>query len=1066
MIEDQYDLSPLQQGMLFHHLSGEDPGVDVEQIVIDLREPVKVPALRDAWQYVLDRHAVLRTALVWHAVDVPLQQVHRDVKIAISYEDWRLQTSIKVEKATTDYLRAERRRGFDLRQPPLMRLAVFQLRDAKFRLICTFHHILMDGRGFTIVLRDVFSFYDGLVKGRRPQCQAPRPYHDYIEWIKKQDQSGAFQFWHDKLRGFTAPTPLVSDLDPDSAAEQDRYGEQETRLSAECTSQLRTMLKKENLTFNTLVQGAWALLLNRYIGQDDIIFGATKTTRHSSIEGADSMVGLFLATLPVRVKVEPEAQIVLWLKRVRQEWISLREYEHTSLVAVKEASSVSPEATLFESLVVYEKEFFGKVLQDQGGPWQNRDFRLLEQPNYPLSLMVCGGPELLLKIDYDSRRFSGSTIARMLDHVRTLLESIAGNPEQTVSTLDILTPAERRRMVVEWNECTQRKYPRASCVPELVEHQVARTPSATAVVFGNNSLTYEELNVRANRLAHYLRELGVGPDVLVGICVERSSDMLVGLLGILKAGGAYVPLDPAYPIERLAYMVEQSKMTVMLTDARLESRLRNCEARVVCLDSDWGRIARHSEENCVVEATPENLAYVIYTSGSTGKPKGVQITHRALVNFLYSMRRLLGMASDDILLAVTTISFDIAALELYLPLIVGAKVIIVDRETAKDAPRLRDALEDSRATVMQATPSTWRMLVEAAWRGSTPLNTVIFGGEALSRDLADQLLQRVPIVWNMYGPTEATVWSTAWQVTRGTGPILIGRPVANTRVYILDRRGQPVPVGVAGELCIGGDGVGRGYLGYADLTEERFLKDHFSCQPGSHFYRTGDLARYRDDGNIEYLGRIDHQIKIRGFRVEPGEIEAVLAEHPDVCQSAVVAREFKPGDTRLFAYVVPEHGIQPSPADLRIFLKERLPDHMVPAGFVILPELPLTPNGKVDRSALPEPTQHSEAQRQFTEPGTDVELMLAAIWQDVLGVERIGMQDNFFDLGGHSLSAMQIAFRIRQVFNIDFPLRSFFEAPVLGAQAQQLQEKLLEQADPRKLEELINEAEEAPSSDG
>ena len=565
----------------------------------------------------------------------------------------------------------------------------------------------------------------------------------------------------------------------------------------------------------------------------------------------------------------------------------------------------------------------------------------------------------------------------------------------------------------------------------LIEAQSARTPEAVAVVFGDRLLTYRELDARANRLAHRLRSLGVGPEILVGICLERSPEMVVGLLGVLKAGGAYVPLDPAFPPGRIAMMLDDAGVRVLLTQRDLRESLDAGDAEVVCLDSDRSGIEEAADTSPGVAVSPENLAYVIYTSGSTGKPKGVQVPHGALTNFLASMAGLLGVTDRDALLAVTTLSFDIAALEIYLPLTVGARVEIAPRDVAADGARLADRLARGDVSILQATPATWRLLLEGGWSG-TPGLSILCGGEALPRALADRLVDKGKVLWNLYGPTETTIWSSLAKVGPGGDPVTIGRPIAQTQLYVLDARLLPVPVGVTGELYIGGAGVARGYYGRPGLTGERFLPDPFGKVPGARIYKTGDLARWRSDGTLECLGRADHQVKIRGFRVELGEIEAALARHPSVRESAVVAREDATGEQALFAYVAFREGMAAPASDLRRWIGEGLPDYMVPSAFVALDALPLTPNGKVDRNALPAPDQGSEAGLDYVPPRGPIEEALVGIWGDLLGRDRVGVRDNFFELGGHSLFATQLLARLRDTFAVEPTLRDFLDDPTVA----------------------------------
>ncbi|GAX38795.1 amino acid adenylation domain-containing protein [Nodularia sp. NIES-3585] len=633
--------------------------------------------------------------------------------------------------------------------------------------------------------------------------------------------------------------------------------------------------------------------------------------------------------------------------------------------------------------------------------------------------------------EYNTDLFDSSTIERMASHFVTMLEAIVANPQQRINQLPLLTASEQQQLLVEWND-TQIDYPHDLCIHQLFEQQVERTPHAVAVVYEHQQLTYAQLNSRANQLAHYLRSLGVSADVLVGICVERSIDMIVGLLGILKAGGAYVPLDPEYPTERLSFMLEDAQVSVLLTQQHLKGKLPQHQAQLVCLDTDWQLISRLNQKNPITGVQASNLAYVIYTSGSTGQPKGVQISHEGVSNFLFAMQERPGITKQDILLGITTVAFDIAGLEIFLPIIVGACLVIANREVTFDGRQLLDLLVQSQATIMQATPATWRLLLEANYQSSHL--KVLCGGEALPWELANQLCARSASLWNLYGPTETTIWSTVYQVESKESLISIGRAIANTQLYILDQNLQLVPVGVPGELHIGGAGLARGYLNRPDLTEEKFIPNPFDnskiSSQQSKLYKTGDSARYLPNGQIEYLGRIDNQVKIRGFRIELGEIEAVLSQNENIQTSCVIAREDTPGDQRLVAYIVlqPEQTLTLSV--LRQFLKAKLPDYMVPSAIVFLETLPLTPNGKVDRHALSVPL-NSSVSDTFVSPRNTVELQLVQIWSKILKVENVGVKDNFFDLGGHSLLAPYLMTQIKRQFGKDIPLAMLFQHPTI-----------------------------------
>jgi amino acid adenylation domain-containing protein len=610
---------------------------------------------------------------------------------------------------------------------------------------------------------------------------------------------------------------------------------------------------------------------------------------------------------------------------------------------------------------------------------------------------------------------------------------------QTIDKPSERTPEQKRALA---SRLLQQREAAQAAVHRLFESQVERTPEAIAISFGDVTLTYHELNQRANRLGHRLRRLGVGAEKLVGLCANRSPEMLVGLLGILKAGGAYVPLDPSFPEARLSFMLDDARVPVLVTEQALRERLPVDGPQLVCLDADWEGIEDESPENLKGGAVAQSLAYVIYTSGSTGRPKGVMIPHSALVNLLRSMQRILGFTSQDVLLAVTTLSFDIAGLELYVPLIAGGRVDLVSRDEAADGLRLAERLAHGGITYLQATPATWRLLLEAGWPGSPEL-TMLCGGETLPRALADRLIDKGKTLWNLYGPTETTIWSSVARVEPSEGSVPIGRPIAETQMYVLDSRLRPVPVGVTGELYIGGAGVARGYWNRPGLTSERFLPDVISKTPDARLYRTGDLARWRSDGSLECLGRVDHQVKIRGYRVELGEIESAIARHPAVSEAVVTVKPDSSGELALIAYTVARPGLDGSPAEVRRFLMESLPDYMIPAAFLTLDSLPLTPNGKIDRSALPDPNGARDSSAAlYVPPRSPVEEAVASVWAELLGLERVGAHDNFFELGGHSLFATQVLARIRDTFSIDAPLRDFLDEPTVAGLSRVIEKEL------------------------
>jgi amino acid adenylation domain-containing protein/non-ribosomal peptide synthase protein (TIGR01720 family) len=908
-VHDLYPLSPMQEGLLFHTLYAPESGVYFEQFHFTLEGELNLSAFQQAWQQIINRHTILRTGFVWEGLEKPAQIVYKQVKLPWVQLDWRELTTIEQQKRLVAFLTQDKKSGFDLTKAPLMRCTLIQLADEIYNFIWSFHHILLDGWCLSIIFKEVQTNYEAFCQEKIPRLEQPRPYREYIAWLQQQDISKAKAFWTEQLKGFMAPTPFQVDNRTDNANSQKYYKEQRFALSKTTTEALQSYVRQHHLTLNTLVQGAWALLLNRYSFETDVVFGATVSGRPAIIAGVESMVGLFINTLPVRVQVSSKTLLLPWLQQLHAQQVEREQYSYTPLVDIQGWSDVPASVPLFESIMAFENYPIDSTLREK--PSEHLNIRLVhaaEMTNYPLTMMVeISDSKLLFKVLYETVRFTADTIARMMGHVETLLESMVDNPERRLGEFSLLASAERHQLLVAWNN-THTEYPKDQCIHQLFEAQVERTQETIAVLFEDQQLTYQELNQKANQLAYHLQTLGVKPEVLVGICVERSIEMVIGLLGILKAGGAYVPLEPSYPQKRLAFMLEDSQLLLLLTQEKLTAKLPESKIQIICLDTDWRIISKARQENPVTAVGPNNLAYVIYTSGSTGKPKGVQIAHQSVTNFLNAMRQVPGLTDRDILLAVTTVSFDIAVLELYLPLMVGARIMLVSSEMAFDGAQLLDKLNHYNITVMQATPATWRMLLAAGWEGS-PFLKILVGGDALPRDLAQQLQEKGAQVWNLYGPTETTVWSANYQI--GVAPALtfdtaesIGSPIANTQIYILDQNEQPTSIGIPGELHIGGAGLARGYLNRPDYSSEKFIPNPFSDEPGSRLYKTGDLARYLPDGNIEYLSRLDNQVKIRGFRIELSEIEAVLLQHPLVLEAVLTCAEAQPNDQRLVAYLV------------------------------------------------------------------------------------------------------------------------------------------------------------------
>jgi natural product biosynthesis luciferase-like monooxygenase protein len=1411
---ETYPLSPMQQGLLFHHLASAHSGVDLEQIVFSLREDLDLAAFGRAWEQVAARHEVLRTAFRWEGIDEPVQEVRPAAAIPIAVHEWRGLAAAERRARLDEFLAHDRQRGFDLREAPLSRVAVFRAPDGAVEVVWSFPHIILDGRSFPIVLGELFDGYDANRRGESLELAPPPRFRDHVAWLAQQDRAAAEGFWRERLAGFASPTAFPGPPALELAPER---GHRELRVSRETTAALTRLAERGGFSLATVVQGALALVLGRYAGEREVVFGATRACRRSGSPGAERAVGVLINTLPVRVALEPDRPAAEWLRELWLRERAATPHEHAPLVDVQSWSEVQPGSALFRCLLVFDRASIGAEMRARGGAFERRDFRLVERTSYPLTLYAYGEPELWLRLAYDSPPLDAGAAERMLGHLETALAAIAADPERRISQLPILRADEERWLLrVASGERTEAPAP--GCVHHAIEAQARATPDAVALVFRDRELSYRELDARADRLAHRLVRLGVGPETRVAVCLERSLELPVTLLAIHKAGGAYVPLDPHYPAERLAFMLEDSGAAVLVTEQKLAPRLPADRVRTLRLDADAAAIASEPASRCDGGAEGSNLAYLIYTSGSTGRPKGVLVEHRSVLNFFAGMDRWLRGERPGTWLAVTSLCFDISVLELLWTLARGFRVVVSEDEhrsaSAAPAPRAGRAarpLELSLfyfASAERGAGDKYRLLLEGAkfadahgfaavwtperhfhafgglypnpavasaaiaavtsrvgiragsvvlplhhparvaeewalvdnlshgrvgisfasgwqpndfvlrpeayasareqiyagietvrrlWRGEAvefpgpngepvatrtlprPLQpelpvwvtaagsaetyrrageiganvlthllgqsleelaeriesyrkaraargldpeagrvtlmlhtfvgddaeavrrtvrgpmieylgsslglikgfaaawtafkrrsdgtthadldlatlapeeleglleysferyfessalfgtpescaemlgrlhaigvdevaclvdfgvetdvalahlphlvrahelalragasaagdsiaelirrhrvthlqctpslaallvadpdaraalgsvaTLCVGGEAFPAALAADLFRAgCREVWNLYGPTETTIWSSIERVEAGADPIPLGEPIANTELHVLDAALRPVPIGVPGELAIGGRGVARGYWKRPELTAERFVPDPFRAEAGARLYRTGDLVRRRADGAIEFLGRMDQQVKIRGHRVELGEIEAALGRHPTVREAVVVLREDDPGEPRLVAYLIAQPGRAIVAAELRRFLREALPEFMIPSHFVALARFPQTPNRKLDRKALPPPGE-APAAAPRAGAANEVEERIARIWREVLRVAEVGREDNFFDLGGHSLLAVKVHRQLVEAFAREIAITDLFRFPTVRALAEHL----------------------------
>lgn len=1027
-------LSFAQEQVWMHgQLAGDIP-IYNESITIRRRGPLNFAVLERCLLEIIRRHEAWRTAF-----DViggkPVQVVDQGpVRFPLPVVDLRHLEEPAREQEASRVATSEAQKPFDLKRGPLLRALLVSLADDDHRLYMTFHHIIFDAfSAYRVFLPELVALYEAFSAGQPSPLPEPRlQYGDYAYWQRPRSQESAWseqmEFWRKKFPGDIPILHWPNDRSR-PAVQSHRGTNQKFSLPLELVRSLRAYCQEAGASLYMGLVSAFAAVLHRYTGQEEIILGCLSAGR--TRPELEKMAGCFVNPFPLRIRFSGDPNFHELLSSVRQEVLDGLAQDELPFARVVRTLHVRPDASrnpLFQIILSLQPQL--PVVD----PAWNLTTEDVSNGGSKLDLLVVADDReegIFGPITFNPDLFDPGTISGMVEHWQTLLKAAIAEPNRRVSELPILTEAAEHRILVEWNE-RQQGYPAVS-THELFEAQVERSPESVAAIFEDQQLTYRELDARANQLARFLRKQGVGPDVLVGISIARSIEMLTALLAVWKAGGAYVPLEPDYPAERLTFMVRDSGLKLVVTEEEYRRVFSPLGARIVCLDSDEAEICREDRAWLRSCTSPSNLAYVIYTSGSTGNPKGVQIEHRSVVNFLLSMQSRPGLSKEDVLLAVTTISFDIAGLELYLPLSVGAHLVLAPRDMARDPERLAKLLADSRATCMQATPATWRMLINGGWPGDQSLK-VLCGGESLDADLAAKLLERSRKVWNLYGPTETTIWSTVHQVTSAEEPVPIGHPIANTEIYVLDDRLRPVPPGVAGDVYIGGEGLARGYLNRPDLTAEKFIPHPFPREgSGRRIYKTGDVGCYRADGTLLLSGRGDDQVKVRGYRIEPNEIVATLNRHRTVRASVVVAREEASGEKRLVAYVVGCKGSALCESDLREHLRVYLPEYMIPSVFVEMESLPLNSNGKIERKALPVPTTENTLRDEMQrEPASPIEKRVAETLAGLLEVHAVGSGDNFFDLGGHSLLATQFISHLRDSFGVELTLRHLFDMPTVA----------------------------------
>jgi len=988
-----------------------------------LKGRLNVVVLELSFKEIVRRHEALRTTFA--TVDgQPVQVVGEKFNFRLQVLDLQQLAETEREEKVKQLATEEASKPFDLSKGPLLRASLLQLDAEKYVLLLTLHHIIFDCWSIGVFLQELAALYEAFLMAKpSPLPELSIQYADFAiwqrEWLTGDRLQTQLNYWEKQLSGAPPLLELPADR-PRPPAQTYRGGKESFLIPRTLTEALKKLSRQENVTLFMTLLAAFKTLLYRYTGQADIPVGSPIANRNrAEIQG---LIGFFVNTLVLRTDLSGDLTFRQLLDRIRE--MSLEAYAHQDLPFEKLVEELQPDRNLSYN-PLFQVAFVLQTAPVAAESIAGLNLTLLDVENQTAKVDLTlyleeKQEEISGHFEYSTDLFDAATIRRMAGHFLTLLEGIAANPERRIEELPLLGEKERHQLLVEWND-TRSNYPSDRCIHQLFEAQVDRTPDAIAVVFEDQKLTYRELNERANQVAHYLQKLGVKPEVLVGICTERSLSMVVGILGILKAGGAYIPLAPDYPQERLAYMLADSQVSVLLTQHKILASLPKHQAQVICLDADWDLISQEPEDEPVSGVQPRNLAYIIYTSGSTGKPKGTMILHQGVVNYLSWCTKAYAVADADGAPVNSSISFDATITSLFSPLLVGRKVVMLPEN--QELESLSDALHcQNNFSLVKIAPAQLEMLGHLLPQKQVTTGTKAFivGGEALSAKIVSfwQTIAPHTKLINEYGPTETVVGCCVYEVSAQTslsGPIPIGRPIANTQLYILDRYLQPAPIGVGGELHIGGAGLARGYLNRSELTAEKFIQNPYSDEPDARLYKTGDLARYLPDGNIEYLGRIDSQVKIRGYRIELGEIEETLRQHSAVRDAVAIARDDGSGNKRLVAYLVLNQDKLPSISNLRAYLQEKLPEYMVPAVFVTLESLPLTPNGKVDRKALPAPDRdRPELEEAFAAPSTAIEKILAEIWAQVLGLEQVGIDDNFFELGGDSILSIQVISKANQ----------------------------------------------------
>ncbi|MEK3889669.1 amino acid adenylation domain-containing protein [Bacillus sp. FSL K6-3431] len=1046
-MEDIYTLSPVQQSMIFHHIYSPDSSVTVEQTVFSIESNIDIEVFERVWQTILDRHESLRASYHWGELEEPVQIIHKNIKVPFQVLDWTNFSENEGNQKLELLIEEDRKRGFDLSKPPLMRILVVKRDESLYDVIWTHHHLLLDGWCNSILFKEIGALYKAYCAGEKVELGNALPFKDYIKWLRRQDRKKAEQFWRKALDGLKTPIRF-NNIFPVKAGsdELSTFGDVVYELSQEKQQVIQNFARKHRITLNTMVQGAWAILLNRYSGEKDITFGVTSSGRPADLKGSDSMIGCFMNTLPFRVKVNPTLNLIPWLKDLQLKLAEMRQYEYTSLADIRSWSDVSRNSALYdlyESIVIVENYPFDAALKDGIGSLHVKSIRIEEQMDYPLVVYCNLQPELHFKLLFDSRFLDETEANQILAHLINILCEMINTEDGQLGEVSMILEKELRHILIDSNS-TSMDYPIDQCFQDLFAAQVKTRLDQPAIIQNGEGFSYKELDILSNKLAHKLINLGVAPEIPVGLYVERSFKMVVGILGILKAGGAFLPIDADYPGDRVNMMLKDAQVPVLLTQADLVQKIRSYEGRTVCLDSEWDLVLKEPGDQPISRVNPKNLAYIIYTSGSSGRPKGVMMPHEAIVSHSIDIIKRFELTPEDRVLQFSSISFDISLEQIFTTLAAGSALVLRDKDIWTPYQFSKKCVELGLSVVNLPT-SYWAEVVQE-WHirpeiiPGSKLRLVIVGGEQMSAEKVE-MWENTPldhiILLNAYGPAETAMTSTLYRVSgKGTKSaklrfIPVGKPLANRRVYIFDENMQPLPIGVKGEIFIGGLSLARGYLNKPEMTKDKFIQDPYYHDYGNRLYKTGDLGKLHRDGNIEVLGRKDDQTKIRGHRIDIGEIEVVLNQCDNIKDSVVVVKKGETKEKHLAAFYVSAPYMTNDLSSIRKFLRNKIPEYMIPSFFIELEKLPLSPNGKIDRNSLANIEIEVDIGNGYEKPYNEIQQKLVRIWEKVLGADSVGINHHFFEIGGQSLKAITLVSEIHREFDVEIPLGEVFESPTI-----------------------------------